>query len=151
MQAMAGAVSALVSRAGGESRLETRVSPANLCDPVEPGAQRPAGTERQCVLLGSGATVRHSGQRLGGESTGVSYPVLPRPRAQGARRPPTAAQTRHQRIFKKTARIQRRLCAVIPFNKSVSKHYCGGWMKSFILLLHMYFWVDIIHSPQRSQ
>ena len=72
----------------------------------------------------------------------------PGPRGQGAH---LQQHKPIQRIFKKTARIQRRLCAVIPFNKSVSKHYCGGWMKSFILLLHMYFWVDIIHSPQRSQ
>ena len=42
----------------------------NYVTPSEPGAERRAGTERQLVLVRSGATVRYSGQRLEGESTG---------------------------------------------------------------------------------
>ena len=42
----------------------------NYVTPSEPGAERRAGTERQLMLVRSDATVRHSGQRLGGESTG---------------------------------------------------------------------------------
>ena len=119
-------------REGSPGWRETRVSPAKLCDPVEPGAQRPAGTERQCILLGSGATIRHSGQRLGGESTGSCPVLLPRDGQLHKKyciRGDTSQQHSHT---KKTARIQRRLCAVNPFNKSVGKHFCGGGMNSFM-------------------
>ena len=93
-----------------------------LCDPVTRRRGGRAGTERRVLLVRSGTTVRHSGQRLGGEDTGR--------RCCHGRRCSTVT-------LKKTARIRRRVCS-IPFQQISNNLYCEGWMESLLLLLDLF-------------
>ena len=128
-------------REGSPGWRETRVSPAKLCDPVNPAPSgQPGqsgnvcwwGVEPPSDILARDLEVR---ARAG---AGSCPALLPRDGQLSKRRCIRGSQVSAGTPRSSTVtprgwdRIQRRLCAVNPFNKSVNNHYCGGWMKSYI-------------------
>ena len=135
MQAMAVAVSALVSMAGGESKLERDAgfTCAKLCDPV---------TRRRGAGLGQSGDLCWWAV---GPPSGIRVSDLGvRARADAGLLPGAAALAVGSSTvtLKKTARIRRRVCSY-PFQKISNNLYCGEGLESLFMRVR----VDIIPAP----